>query len=105
MKKTLLVSILFLLSSLSYGQSSVDGLENLIDSLNRELAKSTTTDKTIDLALDIAGKYLSTNPDSIIKYAEMALEVSIKEDNLRGQIGALGFLGEAHIYKGICFPI
>ena len=100
MKKTPLITIFFLLSSLSYGQSNVDGLENLRDSLNRELAKSTTSKKTIDLALEIAGLYLSTNPDSIIKYAELALEVSIKEDNLRGQIGALGFLGEAQIYKG-----
>ena len=100
MKKTLFITILFILCSLSYGQSNIDGLRNLIDSLNRELAKSTTAEKTIDLALNIASKYLSTNPDSIIKYAEMALEASIKEDNIRGQIGALGFLGEAQIYKG-----
>ena len=64
MKKSPLLTIFFLLSSLSYGQSNVDGLENLRDSLNRELAKSTTSKKTIDLALEIAGLYLSTNPDS-----------------------------------------
>ena len=100
MKKTLFIIILFLLSFRSYGQSSIDGLKDQIDSLKRELAVSLTSEKTIDIALDIAGKYLSTNPDSITKYAEMALNISIKEDYLRGQIGALGFLGEAQIYKG-----
>jgi signal transduction histidine kinase len=78
----------------------VGGLKNSIDSLYKELTISISSERKIDLALDIAGKYLATDPDSIIKYAERALELSLSEDNLRGQIGALGFLGEAQIYKG-----
>ena len=100
MKKTLFLIFMFLQTSLCYGQSSVGGLKNSIDSLNKELTTSISPERKIDLALDIAGKYLSTNPDSIIKYAELAMDISLRENNLRGQIGALGFLGEAQIYKG-----
>ena len=71
-----------------------------IDSLKLVLHHTTEISVKVEASNEIAVRYLYSIPDSTIKYAELAILLSEKTDELTSKLWTLGILGEAYIYKG-----
>ncbi len=81
------------------------GQEQIVDqaslkSLFTELNETKDPTKKMEISLEIAIKHISYNPDTVIKYAEDALLLAQQTGDVRTQVSAMGFIGEANIYKG-----
>jgi len=83
-----------------YGQSNNESLISLIDSLKLLIAQTQNDSIKAESLNKIAEIYINSSPDSTIFYAEKALILAEKIKNVSIQMGAMGFTGEALIYKG-----
>jgi len=93
MKRNIL--ILFIILILAYNSKAQEGIQ--IDSLKKEIKRLFADDiTTVDLLNEISKKYRSFEPDSTIKYAEIALRIGIKINYHEGN-------AKAYRMKGIGF--
>ena len=93
--------LLFLtLSGSIHGGSQSISYFDYLDSLKSILKASTDPVQRIEASTEIGVRYIYTNPDSTIKYCEMALSILEDSRDLNAQLFALGILGESYIYKG-----
>ena len=98
--RILFVYVLISIAFSTFGQKVITSQDSVINQYHQLIKQTTNSEELAILYLNLAEKYLSTSPDTIIKYAQLSFDISKKENFLRGQIGALGFMGEAYIYKG-----
>jgi signal transduction histidine kinase len=98
----LLIFAIFLsaLCSTSFGQPNDRSLFSLNDSLRNELKRSQADSLKAEILMRIAENLLFSDPDSTIYYGEKALNLAEKVNDVLIQIGAIGFIGNALIYKG-----
>ncbi len=102
--------ILMILFSISYVRSQSITYFDYLDSLKYVLQTTQDLPTRIQAANEIGVRYIYANPDSTIKYCEMALLLLENAQDLNTELYALGILAESYIYKGnfpktleICF--
>ncbi|PCI99207.1 MAG: hypothetical protein COB15_04605 [Flavobacteriales bacterium] len=70
--------------------------QNLLDSLYNELNSDKSIQTKLDLLKNASYKLLYSNPDTVIYYANYALRLCEKTEDLQAKADFLGILGEGH---------
>ena len=96
----LLICIWFTLSCVVSTESQSISYFDYLDSLKHVLKTSQDAVQRIEAASEIGVRYIYANPDSTIKYCELALSMLEDSDDLNAKLYALGIMGESYIYKG-----
>lgn len=74
-------------------------VSKIIDSLKVEIDVADDLQSKFKATIEVAVRYTYANPDSTIKYGEIALELAEQIDDINSEIWALAVIGEANIYK------
>ena len=100
MKQVLISVFLIVLCSSLFSQNSRKSIRNVVDSLNFEIQKSEDDSLKSEHLIVIADIFQNKNPDSTFYYAEKALILAEKFNNISIQVGALGFISGSLVKKG-----
>lgn len=74
--------------------------QNLVDSLKKALTTAADDTNKVNLLIEVSGKYLTTDPDQALKYAEEAKALAEKLNFQSGLGWALKKVGQVHNTKG-----
>lgn len=100
MKGILLFILLIAIDNSLFRQSRILNSENPNDSLKQELKATRDDSLKAWIFLHLAENNLYIQTDSALYYGEMALKLAQKVNNPEVQIGAMGFMGNALMFKG-----
>jgi two-component system, NtrC family, sensor kinase len=89
---------IFLLVS-TWAHAQTRPVSQIIDSLKQEALAAVDLPAKFKATIPIAVRYTYANPDSAIKFGELALALAEEMDDINNEIWALAVIGEAYIYK------